>query len=629
MAGPSILIKIGADTAGAISGINKVNSALGSKMTGLEKFRAGVDRAFVPAVAALGALGVAAFDAAKKASDLAETQSKVGVIFGDSAKELAAWAKAAPTALGQTEQAALDAASTMATFGKSAGLAGSDLVAFSQETVNLSSDLASFYNTDPSEVVAALGSALRGESEPMRKFGVMLDDATLKAEAMALGIYDGTGSLTAQQKVLAAQSSIMKQTADAQGDFARTADGAANQQRILTATLEQTQTELGAALLPVLQSVTSTLASFAGWARENQDVVKALAIAVGVLAGAVVAIKVGMIAWQVATTAAAAAQWLLNAAMSANPIGIIIIAIAALVAAVVFAWHNFDWFREAVTAAWEGIKAAVDAVVEWFSSTAWPILKRVIDFIIAYYSTLWKAVRVAWDLIYAAVEKVVGWFSETAWPIIKRVVDFIIAYYKTLLSAVVAVWDGIKSAISAVARWFENDLTPRIEVAVGIVRGVWSALRGAVEKAWDGIKAAVRSVWNWLEETAFPPIKRAVGLLQTAFETFRSAVVGVWDDIKTAVATAWQFIIDKVNSIKSAISNIPVVGGIVGRSAIPGDLIPYTRSSVVPMVSSPIGSAASSGAPVIIVQGALDPVGVARQIKRIVGGQTARMGAVA
>jgi len=191
------------------------------------------------------------------------------------------------------------------------------------------------------------------------------------------------------------------------------------------------------------------------------------------------------------------------------------------------------------------------------------------------------------------------------------------------------VWDGIKSAISAVARWFENELAPRIEVAVGVVRGVWSALKSAVERAWDGIKAAVRSVWNWLEETAFPPIKRAVGLLQTAFETFRSAVVGVWDDIKTAVATAWQFIIDKVNSIKSAISNIPVVGGIVGRSAIPGDLIPYTRPSVVPMVSSPIGSAASSGAPVIIVQGALDPVGVARQIKRIVGGQTARMGAVA
>ena len=72
-----------------------------------------------------------------------------------------------------------------------------------------------------------------GESEPIRNYGVLLDDATLRQEAFALGITKTTkDALTPQQKVLAAQSAIFKQTTDAQGDFARTSDSAANAQRI-------------------------------------------------------------------------------------------------------------------------------------------------------------------------------------------------------------------------------------------------------------------------------------------------------------------------------------------------------------------------------------------------------------
>ena len=295
--GPGILINIGADASKAVKEITAFNKVLGKQMTSMEKFRKGVDKAFLPAVGALSAMGVAAVASAKKASDLAETQSKVGQIFGQSAKELDKWAKAAPNALGQTEQAALDAASTMATFGKAAGLTGTELVEFSTSLTDLSSDLASFYNTDPADAVQALGAALRGEYEGLRRYGVLLNDQALKQEAMALGIYKGTGALTAQQKVLAAQAAIMKQTSDAQGDFQRTADGAANQMRILQANLEQTQTELGQALLPLLQQAVTYLSKFAQWARENQGAVKALAAAITILAGAIVAAKVALIAY--------------------------------------------------------------------------------------------------------------------------------------------------------------------------------------------------------------------------------------------------------------------------------------------------------------------------------------------
>jgi hypothetical protein len=79
---------------------------------------------------------------------------------------------------------------------------------------------------------------LRGEAEPIRKFGVLLNDSTIKAKAMEMGLYDGTGALDLQAKSLAAYEVILDQTKDAQGDFARTSDGLAGQQKILTAQLE-------------------------------------------------------------------------------------------------------------------------------------------------------------------------------------------------------------------------------------------------------------------------------------------------------------------------------------------------------------------------------------------------------
>lgn len=209
--------------------------------------------ALAAAAAAAGAMAIKiGVDAVKAASNLAETQSKVGVIFGDSADAINKFAATAATKLGQSKQQALDAAATFATFGKSANLAGDDLVKFSTDLTSLSADLASFYNTSPEEAITAIGAALRGESEPIRKYGVLLNDATLKQEALNMGIYNGSGALTAQQKVLAAQQAILKQTTDAQGDFERTSSGLANQQRILNAQFENIKTTIGTAFLPIV-----------------------------------------------------------------------------------------------------------------------------------------------------------------------------------------------------------------------------------------------------------------------------------------------------------------------------------------------------------------------------------------
>ena len=244
-------------------GLGKAQKALGAFGIDANKGFAGLTKSTLLATAAIGgavvAVGAFAYKAIQAASDFNEAISKNKVVFGAISKEIEAFARTANTALGLSETAALKAAGTFAIFGKSAGLAGKNLSDFSIDLVTLASDLASFNNTSVDDAITALGSALRGEAEPLRKYGVLLDDATLKAAATELGIYSGSKALTAQQKVLAAQKVIFDQTGDAQGDFARTSDGLAAQQKILGATFDDIQQKLGQAFLPIFLKVVTYL----------------------------------------------------------------------------------------------------------------------------------------------------------------------------------------------------------------------------------------------------------------------------------------------------------------------------------------------------------------------------------
>jgi len=216
-------------------------------------------KAVLPAAAAIGTFTSVISPAIRAASDFQEATSKVNVVFGRASKSIKDFADGAARNLGQSKQSVLDAAGTFGTFGKAAGLAGEDLAGFTTDFVTLSTDLASFNNTSPEEAVLAIGAALRGESEPLRRYGVLLNDAVLKQEAMTLGIYDGKGALTAQQKVLAAQAAIYKQTNDAQGDFMRTSDGLANSQRTLKATLDDVKVSIGQAFLKQAETATANI----------------------------------------------------------------------------------------------------------------------------------------------------------------------------------------------------------------------------------------------------------------------------------------------------------------------------------------------------------------------------------
>lgn len=192
-------------------------------------------------------------DSVNQASGLNEAGTKMQAIFGTATDQVVKFAEGGAKALGQNKLAVEDAAASFGTFGKAAGLSGKDLAKFATGFTGLSTDLASFYNTSPADAVEAIGSALRGEAEPIRKYGVLLDDATLRNEALRLGLIKTTKTaLTPQQKVLAAQAAIYRQTKDAQGDFVRTSGGLANQQRILSAQFTDLKGKIGEGLLPVM-----------------------------------------------------------------------------------------------------------------------------------------------------------------------------------------------------------------------------------------------------------------------------------------------------------------------------------------------------------------------------------------
>jgi hypothetical protein len=156
----------------------------------------------------------------------------------------------------------------------------------------LATDLASFNNTSPEDAVLALGAGLRGEAEPLRRFGILLDDATLRAKALELGLVKTTkDALTPQNKSLAAQAVILEQTTLQQGDFARTADGAANKQRILTAQIKDAKTNIGKGFLPVMAIAVGLLSKFAEFASDNAPLIVTMGVVIGGLAAAIVLVN--------------------------------------------------------------------------------------------------------------------------------------------------------------------------------------------------------------------------------------------------------------------------------------------------------------------------------------------------
>jgi hypothetical protein len=252
-----------ADVSDAQAGFESIGRAaekeLGKAESKLDKVGAGMTRAGAAMLAAGGLAAAGLVKAAGKASDLNEAVNVTEITFGDAADEVGAFAATAARSLGQSERAAREATGGFGGLLQNLGLTNREAAATSIELTKLSSDLGSAFNTEPADAVRALQSALMGQSEPMRRYNVMLTDASVRQKAVEMGLAATTGAVDQNAKAQATLATIMQQTSRYQGDFANTSDGLANSQRILSAQWEDTQAKLGQAVLPVLERATATV----------------------------------------------------------------------------------------------------------------------------------------------------------------------------------------------------------------------------------------------------------------------------------------------------------------------------------------------------------------------------------
>lgn len=189
------------------------------------------------------------------ASDVQEMSSKFDTVFkdlsGSVTQELQAFADASNRSVYDLKGFAATLQDTFVPL----GFARDQAADMSVELVKLAEDLASFNNLNTDEVVRDLQSALVGNTETLRKYGVVAQETQIKQEALATGLWDGKGAIDAQAKAQAILQLALKGTTDAQGDAVKTADSYANQTKGLKAAMTDLQVTVGNALLPAMTAL--------------------------------------------------------------------------------------------------------------------------------------------------------------------------------------------------------------------------------------------------------------------------------------------------------------------------------------------------------------------------------------
>ena len=288
------------------------------------------------------------------ASGLTEVQNVVDVTFGDGAAQIYAWSDAAAESFGMSSLSAQQFTGTIGAMLKSQGIANDSILEMSQNLVGLAGDMASFYNIDVEQAFEKIRSGISGETEPLKQLGINMNVANMEAYALSQGIEKSWNSMNVGEQTLLRYNYLLSQTADAQGDFARTSDSFANQQRILELQTQNLAASFGEKLLPSLNNVLTTaneklpklentvenigkvLGVVTEFALDNHEAILGLVAAYASFQGVS---KAGNFVSELvsafkqllpATKAATAAQEANNVAVAANPYVLLASAIAAV-----------------------------------------------------------------------------------------------------------------------------------------------------------------------------------------------------------------------------------------------------------------------------------------------------------
>lgn len=226
---------------------------------------------------ALVELGAQCIDTA---SDLREVQNVVNTAFGSMAEDVNAWAKGAIKQFGMSELAAKETASTYMSMAKAMGAGQEEAADMSLTLAGLSADVASFYNLDQETAAYKLRSVFTGETEALKDLGIVMTQANLEAYAMANGFDTAYSKMSSARQMAVRYAYVVDALSLAQGDFAKTSDGWANQMRVFSEQLGTLKSLVGdvliQSLLPALQKVNDVLSWLVDKATAARDALYAM-----------------------------------------------------------------------------------------------------------------------------------------------------------------------------------------------------------------------------------------------------------------------------------------------------------------------------------------------------------------
>ena len=222
----------------------------------------------------------------KFASDYEESMNKVDVAFKGSAGQVREFAKTALRSFGIAEGTALDMAALFGDMATSMGLTTDKAADMSISLTGLAGDLASFKNIRIEEAMTALNGVFTGETESLKRLGIVMTEANVEAFALSEGIQKNIRDMTQAEKVQLRYAYIINQTTNAQGDFERTGGAAANQMRIFTEGLKQLAQQFGEVLLPAFTKIVTKVNEVIGRFSElDKGAKKIIVVIAGVVAG--------------------------------------------------------------------------------------------------------------------------------------------------------------------------------------------------------------------------------------------------------------------------------------------------------------------------------------------------------